>query len=134
MSDISNNADIVRAGYADFVTGNIPGVLGRFADDITISIAGAPEVPYAGTYRSRDEVAGFFQKLDANVVISVFEPREYFVNGDRVVTLGHYEGSVRQNGRAFGGDWAMAWTVRDGKIVAMQELTDPSELKKGFAS
>ena len=130
---MSDNAEIIRAGYTDFLNGNIPGVLERFADDATISIAGAPEVPYAGTYRSRDEVAGFFQKLDASVTINCFEPREYFENGDRVVALGHYEGSVRQNGHPFGGDWAMAWTVRDGKIVDMQELTDPSELKKGFA-
>jgi len=32
------------------------------------------------------------------------------------------------------GDWAMAWTVRDGKVVEFVEYSDPTELKAGFAS
>ncbi|HEX2060358.1 MAG TPA: nuclear transport factor 2 family protein [Thermoanaerobaculia bacterium] len=128
-----NNIDIIRAGYGDFLTGNIEGVVERFADEIEVSIAGAPEVPYAGTYRNRAELAGFFQKLNDAMQINVFEPREYFADGDRVIALGHYAGEVRKNGHTFAADWCMAWTVRDGRIVAMKELTDPSELKKGFA-
>ncbi len=131
---MSNNVDIIRAGYGDFLSGNIPGVLERFADEIDVEIAGAPEVPYGGTYRSRTELASFFQRLNETVTISVFEPREYFANGDRVVTLGHYEGKVKRNDAPFAGDWAMAWTLRDGRIVGMQELTDPAQLRKGFAS
>lgn len=128
-----NNVDLIRAGYADFTNGNIPGVVERFAEDINFQIAGAPEVPYAGTYRTRDELMQFFQKLDANVNISVFEPREYFVDGDRVVTIGHYRGEVRKTGQSFASDWAMAWTIRDGRIVGMQELVDPTPLKRAFA-
>jgi uncharacterized protein len=131
---MSNNVDIIRAGYGDFLNGNIPGIIERFADDCTVSIVGAPEVPYAGTYRNRAELAGFFQKLGENVTISVFEPREYFAEGERVVTLGHYSGRVNRNGAPFAADWAMAWTVRDGKIVGMQEISDAAQLRKGFAS
>ena len=129
-----NNVDLIKAGYADFLSGNIPAVVERFADDINFTIAGAPEVPYAGTYRTRDELIGFFQNLDANVNISVFEPREYFVDGDRVVALGHYQGEVRKSGQSFASDWAMAWTIRAGQIVGMQELVDPTPLKRAFGA
>ena len=127
-----NNVDLIKAGYADFLSGNIPAVVERFADDINFTIAGAPEVPYAGTYRTRDELIGFFRNLDANVNISVFEPREYFADGDRVVALGHYQGEVRKSGQSFASDWAMAWTIRAGQIVGMQELVDPTPLKRAF--
>lgn len=130
----TTNVQLVRDGYADFLSGNIPGVLGRFTESFEFTVPGAPEVPYAGTSHNAAELAAFFQALSDNVVINVFEPREYFADGDRVVTLGHYAGEVRATGRRFASDWAMVWTVRDGKVAAMRELSDPTELKKGFVS
>lgn len=131
MSDI---VQIVRDGYADFLSGNIPGVLDRFAEEFTFTTPGAPEVPYAGTKRNRDELAAFFRDLNETVNITSFEPREYFANGDRVIAIGRYAGEVRRSGRSFDSGWAMAWTVRDGKVVAFEEFSDPSALKAGFAS
>lgn len=131
MSETSN-VQIVKDGYADFLTGNIPGVLSRFADEFEFTPVGAPEIPYARTSRNRDELGAFFQGLSENVAINVFETREFFAAGDRVVCLGHYEGEVRRNGHPFAADWAMVWTIRDGKVTSFQELADPSVLKKGF--
>jgi uncharacterized protein len=132
MSETSN-VQLVRDGYADFVSGNIPGVLSRFADSFEFTVPGAPEVPYARTSRNREELTEFFQGLDANVQITVFEPREYFASGDRVVALGHYEGEVKRTGHRFATPWAMVWTIQDGKVTRFEEMSDPSALKKGFA-
>ena len=131
---MSSNIDVVRGGYADFLSGNIAGVLDRMAEQIEFSTAGAPEVPYAGTFRSRDELANFFQRLNEEVTMSLFEPREYFADGDRVVALGRYEGKVNRNGAPFAADWAMAWTIKDGKVARMQELADNPELRRAFAN
>lgn len=131
---MSNNIDIVRAGYGDFLSGNIPGVIERFADEFDFTVAGAPEVPYARTYRNPADLMTFFQQLNETITMSVFEPREYFANGDRVLALGHYEGKVNRNDAPFAADWVMAWTLRDGKIVSMQEISDPAQLRRGFAS
>lgn len=131
---MSDNISIVQGGYADFMSGNIPGVLERFADEFVFASAGAPEVPYAGTFRNREELLGFFQGLNEHITMSIFEPREFFADGDRVVALGHYAGHVNRNGAPFESDWAMAWTVRDGKVVEMREIADPTQLKRGFAS
>ena len=131
---MSNNVDIIRAGYGDFLSGNIPGVMERFADEFNFNVAGAPEVPYAGTYGNRTELMSFFQQLGESVTFSLFEPREYFANGDRVLALGRYEGKVNRSDTPFATDWVMAWTIRDGKIVAMQEICDPAQVRKGFAA
>ena len=133
MSD-NDNVKIVQDGYAEFLRGDIPAVLNRFADDLEFTTPGAPVVPYAGTKRNKNELAGFFQKLNETVNISLFEPREYVAHGDRVVALGHYAGEVRSTGKAFASDWAMVWTIRDGKVTRFHEYSDPSELKAGFGA
>ena len=82
---MSDNVQIVQAGYADFLSGNIPGVLNRFADEFTFTVPGAPEVP-------------------------------------------------RKTGKRYESDWAMAWTLRDGKVVAFHEYSDPTQLKAAVAT
>ena len=44
-----DNIRIVQDGFSDFLSGNIPGLIGRFADEFEFTVPGAPEVPYAGT-------------------------------------------------------------------------------------
>lgn len=128
-----SNVQVVKGAYDDFLAGNIAGVLNRFGSDFTFVVPGAPEIPYAGTKRNQQELAGFFEQLGQTVTFSLFEPREYIADGDRVVAIGRYAGSVKQSGRPFTGDWAMAWTIRDGKVVEFREYSDPVELRAGFA-
>lgn len=129
---MSDNVQIVQGGYNDFLTGNVDGVLNRFADDFTFTVPGAPEIPYAGTKRTREELASFFRDLSQNVTFSAFEPREYVAAGDRVVAIGRYSGTVNQSGHPFANDWAMAWRIQDGKVVEFTEYSDVSEIRKGF--
>jgi ketosteroid isomerase-like protein len=129
---MSDNVQIVQGGYNDFLTGNVEGVLNRFAGDFSFTVPGAPEIPYAGTKRTRDELAGFFQQLGELVTFSTFEPREFVADGDRVVALGHYAGHVNESQHAFDNDWAMVWRIQDGKVVEFTEYSDVSELRKGF--
>ena len=129
---MSDNVQIVQGGYADFLSGNIPGVLNRFGDEFMFTVAGAPDIPYAGTKRNREELAKFFQDLGAMLNFTQFEPREYIANGDRVVALGRYAGTVRQSEHPFDNEWAMVWRIRDGKVVEFQEYSDVSEIRRGF--
>lgn len=127
-----SNVQIVQGGYNDFLTGNVDGVLNRFADDFTFTTPGAPEIPYAGTKRTREELAAFFSDLAGHVTFSAFEPREYVEQGDRVVALGRYAGKVNRSEHPFDTEWAMAWRIRDGKVVEFVEYTDVSDIRKGF--
>ncbi|HYC89331.1 MAG TPA: nuclear transport factor 2 family protein [Thermoanaerobaculia bacterium] len=130
---MSDNVQIVQGGYNDFLTGNVEGVLNRFADDFTFTVPGAPEIPYAGTKRTREELASFFRDLGTMVTFSAFEPREYVASGDRVIAIGRYAGKVNQSGHPFDGDWAMAWRIQDGKVVEFTEYSDATEIRRGFA-
>ena len=129
---MSDNVQIVQGGYNDFLTGNVEGVLNRFADDFTFTVPGAPDIPYAGTKRTREELLAFFQDLGQLVTFSAFEPREYVASGDRVVALGRYAGTINASAHPFDNDWAMVWRIRDGKVVEFTEYSDASDIRKGF--
>ena len=61
-----------------------------------------------------------------------FEPREFIAQGDRVVVLGYYSGKGRTTGRSFGTNWAMVFTVKEGKVTGFHEYFDTENLGGAF--
>ncbi len=127
------NVGIVRHAYDLFGRGDIAGLLGHLADDVTWETPGAPGVPYAGSFRGRDQVARFFEGLGKTADITTFEPREFIAQGDRVAVLGSYRGKGRSTRRPFATDWAMFFTVREGKVTSFHEYFDTANLGAAFS-
>lgn len=127
------NLQLVQEGYADFARGDVQNLLGKFADDIQWVIPGSKNNPLAGTYGGRSRVGEFFKLLSDLTEINTFEPREFIAQGDKVVVLGRETGRVKSTGRTFQADWAMAFTVQNGKVVRFQEYTDTSNLEAAFS-
>ncbi len=110
------NTEIVKGIYEAFGRGDIPTILNSLADNIEWIVSGHEDgIPYAGTYRGREAVGQFFSVLGDNVDYSLFEPREFIAQGERVAVFGHYRGTVRPSGNAVETEWAMSWTLHDGK-------------------
>jgi uncharacterized protein len=120
------NVQIVQNAYAAFKRGDIQTILDSLSKDVEWIAPGVE--PVAGTYHGREEVALFFQRVNEISEFSSFEPSEYVAQGDRVVVLGHYTATVRNTGRVYDCDWAMAFTVQQGKISKFQEYTDTAAL------
>lgn len=118
------NKAIVEQAYNNFKTGNIEALLNLMSDDITWTLPEMEGVPFAGARTGRAAVAEFFEAVNGSQEVVTFEPRDVIAEGDRVVALGSYSWRVRSNGQEFGGDFAHAWTIRDGKAVAFQEYMD----------
>jgi len=127
-----DNLRLVQEGYGDFSRGDIQTLLGKFADDIEWVIPGSN--PLSGTYKGRNRVGDFFKRLSDLTEISAFEPREFIAQGDKVVVLGRETGQVKSTGRTFQSDWAMAFTLRDGKVVRFQEYADTANLEAAFST
>ena len=126
QANVQANVELIQAAYAAFKRGDVQTILDSVSD--TVEWIAAPVEPLAGTYRGRDEVAGFFQKVNEIAEYSSFEPREYVAQGDRVIVLGSYRAKVKSTGRFYDCDWAMAFTVEDGKITEFQEFTDTATI------
>jgi ketosteroid isomerase-like protein len=122
----NENIAVVQQAYAAFQRADIAGVLELLASDVEWdAVRGVPaNVPIGGRRRGREQVAEFFATLGREQEFQRFEPREFLAQGERVVALGSYEARVNRTGRSFSGDWAMAFKVRNGKIVEFTEFAD----------
>jgi ketosteroid isomerase-like protein len=130
----AQNTKVVQDAYAAFLRGDVAGILATLDEQIVWKpVAGAaPYVPTAGERRGKKAVAEFFRQVAESIQFSMFEPREFVAQGDKVVALGHYIGSATGGG-TFESDFVMVFTFRDGRIVGFQELMDSAALNAAFA-
>ena len=127
------NVAVVRAAYAAFQRGDIPGVIELLTDDIDWWTPGTPgQIPYAGRRSGHAEVGNFFAQLSEGEEITHFEPGEFVAQGDKVVVSGNYRGRTKQAGRDYDLDWLHVFTVRDGKIAAFREYVDTAALADAY--
>lgn len=127
------NIDHVKQVYDLFTKGDIAGLLNQLADDISWETPGAPKIPYAGRFKGRAAMTKFFEGVGKTAEFSRFEPRDYIAQGDRVIVLGHYAGKGKATSRPFATDWAMIFTVRNGKVTDFKEYFDTANLGSAFS-
>ena len=77
-------------------------------------------------------VAEFFTTLSKSLAFSRFEPREYIAQDDKVVALGHYEGTALPTGRTVNSDWVMVFTLRNGKVIQFREYADSAGVNAAY--
>ena len=131
-----DNTQIVQGAYAAFGRGDVQGILNLLADDVDWEgvIGAAPYVPTAGRRRGKAAVAEFFSTLAATTSFQKFEPREFVAQGDKVVALGHYALTALSTGRSTASDWAMVFTIQNGKMTHFREFTDSAAINAVFAT
>lgn len=83
-----SNTQIVQKCYGYFSEGNIPALLNECAEDIVWSSPGPKDIlPMAGTYKGRNGVGDFFNRVNESTEFLAFEPREFIAQNDKVVVL-----------------------------------------------
>lgn len=129
----AQNVGIVQAAYAAFGAGDIKTLLTYMADDIVWNgVYGAgSHVPTAGERRGKLAVAEFFKQVADNVSFSRFEPKEFIATGDKVVALGHYTATTPMK-KPFDSDFAMVFTLRDGKVTQFQEFCNSAAVNEAY--
>jgi ketosteroid isomerase-like protein len=127
------NTQVVQEAYGYFGTGNIPALLNLLSEDIKwIEPGPKDKIPFAGVHLGREAVGRFFSLLDREVNFLKFEPREFIEQGNKVVALGYMEGKSKRTGKLSQTDWAMVFTLKNGKVVHFQEFSDTYEGAKAF--
>lgn len=116
----AENKTATQAAYQAFSAGDLEGAMRNLADDVEWIVPGNSTV--SGTYRGKDEVAGFFAKLASKSFRT--EPEHFIAEGDHVVVLTRTtsEGEVSA-------DQADVLTFRDGKVVRFQSAADTALLE-----
>jgi ketosteroid isomerase-like protein len=118
-----SDVDLVRTTYDAFARGDIPAVMGSFAEDIEWNV---PDVlPHGMHARGHDGVGAFFAGLAQHWSDFGLELDEV-VGGERAV-LGRGRARGKLHGTESGYGFVHAFTTRDGKIVRFDEYVAPPE-------
>jgi ketosteroid isomerase-like protein len=114
----------LRAAYAAFAAGDLPGVLAPLDPQIEWH---APSVlPQGGDYRGHDGVIAFLQTLAEQWTDPVVEVDAVVESADRVVVTGRTSGTL--DGTQVSYPFAHSWLFRDDRAIRFTEYVDPAEL------
>ncbi|WOF73518.1 nuclear transport factor 2 family protein [Parvibaculaceae bacterium PLY_AMNH_Bact1] len=121
--------------FEAFGAGDVPRILEFVNDDILIEFYG-PEgiIPYAGTYRGRDEARSFFETVLSSVDIHVFEPEEFLADKDKVVVTGHLHLTSKRTGGAIKSDFVHVITMAGGKWTRFRDFMNTAVAVEAFSS
>ena len=132
MTNTEQNIQVAQSMYACFQRGDIPALLDQVEESIEWITPGPK--PFGGTWHGKAGVADFFRMVSETWDFQAFEPREFVASGDNVVVLGRYAMTARGTGRPASSDWAMHFTIRNGKCARFQEYTDSAALSDAMAA
>ena len=118
------NIQLVQETYQCFKTGDIRSVLNVLAEDVLWELPDMANVPFAGSWRGRQQVGTFFHRLAETQDVIEFEPEEFIAKGDKVVVLGRFTMRVKATARDSRSAWVHVWTVADGKFSHVREYVD----------
>jgi uncharacterized protein len=129
----ADNIEVVQEAYAAFGRGDVQAILDRLDDSVawTAGYGAGSNVPMSGERRGKAAVAEFFELVATHVNFARFEPKEFVATGDQVVALGHYTAKTSAN-KEFDSDFAMVFTMQNGKVTKFQEFLNTAALNAAF--
>lgn len=118
------DGEIIQGVYDAFATGDVPGVLGAF--DENIAWTEAEGFMYAGTFDGPTGVlSGVFMRLATEWEGFAAVPNKIVDGGDgNVVSIGTYSGKYLKTGKSTKVPFAHEWELKDGKIITFRQHTD----------
>jgi len=108
------NEDLLRRGYTAYAAGDMDTINELFADDVVWHVAGRSAI--AGDYTGKDQVFGFFAKLqELSDGTAQIEVHDLLANDEHGVVLAVE--SATRSGRSYSGDTTHVFHLRDGKVT-----------------
>jgi ketosteroid isomerase-like protein len=108
------NLELLRRGYAAYGSGDMDTINELFADAVVWHVAGRS--PLSGDYNGKEEVFGFFAKLqEMSEGTSKVEVHDLLANDEHGVAV--VTESATRNGRNHEGNATHVLHVRDGQVT-----------------
>lgn len=126
------STQVVQDCFRFFKEGNLQGLLEQLTDNVQWIVPGPKEIPYAGSREGKLAVGEFFKLIQKSEDVLRMEPQDFIEQGNKVVALGFWESKVKKTGKITKGDWAMVFTLRNGKIARFQEYSDTNNTAEAF--
>ncbi len=127
------NLEIVQQLYQAFGRGDLPALVSALDPEVEWINPGPATPAYFGTHQGPAAVArNIFGFLAENLRFDVFEPREFFTSGDKVVVLLHIDAVVVRSGTRVINDVVHVFTFRAGKVVRFQDFQNSYALAEAL--
>ena len=124
------NVELIKDGYMNFSTGNVPAVLAMF--DPAISWHQCKSLPNAegeGIYvGANDIVKNIFMKIPELYDGFTVTVTDIFGSGDKVAMQGFYEGIYKDTGKRFKANAAHIWTIKEGRVSQFFQAVDTATI------
>ena len=126
-----DNADLVRRGYAAFSAGDMETLTELFAEDAVWYAPGSS--PISGEKKGRDAILAFFGELmtlsNGTLKVTVQD-----VVAGPEHTIGLQRNYAERNNRTDDQDAVLVFTIRDGRVTAVQEFFEDTARDDHFWS
>jgi ketosteroid isomerase-like protein len=117
------NVEFVKGIYGAFSRGDVPAVLGAFADDI--EWFEAEGMPYGGLHRGPEAVAqNVFGPITEDVEGFAVTPEQLIGSGATVAAVVRYTGTGKATGKALDVPVVHVWDISDGKLARFRQFID----------
>ena len=124
------NTRLVQQAYQSIQTGDFQSFLNALAEDVQWQLPEMENVPFAGTWRGREQVGRFFSTVAQAQDMVEFVPEDFIAQGDKVVVLGRFSARVKSTARVSASAWAHVWTVKEGKASHFREYVDTAAVSR----
>jgi ketosteroid isomerase-like protein len=128
-----DNVTLVQNCYAAFARGDVATILNALSPDVEWTLEGPEIIPFAGHRNGLDEVAKFFEALATTQTGQKLTISQFIAQDDVVATVGRYSAVVVATGKQIDGAVAHFFTIRDGKIVKLQDFADTAQMAEAYA-
>lgn len=125
----AENAELIRQGYEAFNSGDLATLSELFAEDAVWHAAGSGVL--SGTKQGRDAIMAYFGELGARSQGS-FQATVRDVVGGENHTVAIQQSRAESNGKTLDVATAIAFVLRDGKIVEGREFFEDTAKSDEF--
>lgn len=115
-----------------FGAGDMDQLKTTLSEDSTWVYHGTSDIPYAGTFKGKDEVVRFIGTIMEHTNIEGFNVDGFVSEGDKVVVLGNEKQRIKRNNQLLEQHWVMVYTVKNGLITRLDEFADTANAAKLF--
>jgi ketosteroid isomerase-like protein len=123
------NAEVVRRGYEAFNTGDMAALGELFAEDAVWHVAGSGVL--SGTKQGRDAIFAYFGELGKRSQGS-FQATVRDIVGGENHTVGLQQSHAESNGKTLDLASAIAFVIRDGKVIEGREFFEDTAKSDQF--
>ncbi|MBP2385680.1 nuclear transport factor 2 family protein [Paeniglutamicibacter kerguelensis] len=117
----AENAELIRRGYEAFNAGDLAALGELFAEDAVWYAPGSGVL--SGTKQGRDAIFAYFGELGARSQ-GTFQATVQDIVGGENHTVGIHQSHAESNGKTLDLATAIAFVLRDGKVIEGREYFD----------